>query len=139
MPRYVGERSLGYSIFAADDTENNEIIGSKCPVCGDVRFPARVLCPNDLAECERHPVAGQGIIYEVVRVRLAPEGFKAPYWVGYVDLADGVRIFAQIAAADDERAPANGDRVRMTVGVVGTSDNEPVYGPVFRKVADADF
>lgn len=133
---YVGELSIGYSIFLDADAEFTQLVGSRCPMCGDVRFPARNLCPTDLAECQPHSIRGTGVIYEVVLVELAPLGFTAPYRAGYIDLDDGVRIFAQVAT-DGGRDPSSGDRVTLSVGVVRVDDGEPVLGPIFHGVADA--
>lgn len=136
--RLVGEQSLGRSIFPeGQGTEATHVVGSRCPACGDVRFPVRELCPLDGTRTEHASLAATGTIYEAVRVELAPSGFTAPYWIGYVDLDDQVRIFAQIGVEDGAPDPAHGDRVQMAVEVV-RQDDEPVYGPVFRRVGDED-
>ena len=135
---YVGESSIGYSIFVnRTDAGLAHLRGSRCAVCGDIRFPARPICPNDLAECEHYPIRGTGVIYEVVLVQLAPAGFTAPYRAGYIDLDDGVRVFAHVAQAEDGREPASGDRVTLSIGVVRVEDGVPVLGPIFRRAADA--
>jgi uncharacterized OB-fold protein len=64
---------------------------------------------------------------------LAPQGFEAPFWVGYVDLDEGVRFFAQIASADGDSDPAHGDRVAMHIEAIGAGA-DAIYGPVFRRV-----
>jgi uncharacterized OB-fold protein len=125
---YVGDATLGHSVFNADGTA---LVGSRCPECGDTRFPGRKLCVNDLQECEACEFSGLGTIYEAVRVELAPGGFDAPFWVGYIDLDEGARLFAQIRWSE-ESTPCHGDRVQMHVEPVALRD-EPVLGPVFRK------
>jgi uncharacterized OB-fold protein len=104
-------------------------------LCGDVRFPARTLCPHDLEVCVEHRILGEGTVYEMVRMNLAPEGFTPPYYAGYVDLDAGVRIFAQVAWSQGEPSPQHGDRVTLSVEVV-TDIDEPVYGPMFRRTAN---
>jgi uncharacterized OB-fold protein len=136
---YVGESSLGHSIFTSpEEGEPPQLVGSRCPTCGDTRFPARQLCPIDLSRADEYRFQGTGVIYEVVRVSLAPVGFVAPYWAGYVDLDEGVRVFAQVVASANGVAPASGDSVSLTVDAVRVDDGEPVLGPIFRKVSDAD-
>jgi uncharacterized OB-fold protein len=135
--RLVGQRSLGKSIFPeGQGTDATHIVGSRCPSCGDVRFPARPLCPLDSRPTDHALLAGSGTIYEAVRMDLAPPGFEIPYWVGYVDLDDGVRIFARIAVENGSAEPCHGDRVLMSIEIV-RRDDEPVYGPVFRRVDGA--
>jgi uncharacterized OB-fold protein len=134
---YVGEASIGYSIFY-DQPDDGQVrlSGSRCPVCGDIRFPQRRICPNDLAECQRYAIRGEGIIYETVLVHLPPAGFSVAYRAGYIDLDDGVRVFAHIAP-EEGHEPASGDRVALTVGVVRTEDGGPVLGPIFRRIGHA--
>lgn len=126
----IGELALARPVFDATGTA---LIGSRCPRCGDTRFPARKLCPNDQVLCEEIQFSGLGTVYEAVKIFLAPPGFKAPLWVGYIDLDEGVRLFAQIGGGE-ESEPSHGDRVRMHVEPVAVRD-EPVFGPVFRKAS----
>ncbi|MEV8511618.1 OB-fold domain-containing protein [Dactylosporangium sp. NPDC051484] len=131
----VGEFSLGAPILTVNESGRHVLVGSRCPACGDVRLPSRTLCGADLSECVPHELSGEGTVYEAVRIALAPAGFEAPFWIGYVDLAEGPRYFAQIEAPEDA-PPSHGDRVTLTVGRLGTSE-EPLLGPIFRKVTDA--
>jgi uncharacterized OB-fold protein len=64
---------------------------------------------------------------------LAPQGFEAPYWVGYVDLDEGARYFAQIGWNEGDPDPSHGDSVSMSVEPVGSGEDR-VLGPVFRRV-----
>lgn len=131
---YVGESSLGHSVFSDEGSGPLRLSGSRCPACGDIRLPPRTLCGNDLTACEPFELSGDGTIYETVQVSLAPQGFEAPFWVGYVDLDEGARYFAQIGWTEGDPDPGHGDRVTMSIEAIGTG-NEPVLGPVFRRVA----
>lgn len=133
MVRYIGEASVGQALLVADELGGHRLLASQCPECGDVRLPPRQICPNDLSECEPLHLDGNGEIYETVRIGLAPQGFEAPFWVGYIDLDGGARFFAQIGWAEGEREPRHGDRVSMSVEVL-SSDGEPLFGPIFRRI-----
>jgi len=133
--RFVGESSIEHPIFADVGDGVLALVASRCPQCGDTRLPARTLCPNDLSECDVVHLSGDGVIYEAVRISLAPRGFDSPFWVGYVDLDEGVRMFAQIEWAEADGEPSHGDRVVMDVRPIGAGDDRP-YGPSFRKVSD---
>ncbi|ABH00831.1 conserved hypothetical protein (plasmid) [Rhodococcus jostii RHA1] len=130
---YVGEASLGQSIITENGDGSWSLAASKCPQCGDVRLPARKICPNDSTKCESVNLSGRGEIYESVQVSMAPRGFEPPYWVGYVDLEEGVRLFSQIDCAPGENDPSHGERVVLDVRVI-SSEEEPVYGPVFKRI-----
>lgn len=98
------------------------------PTCGLNFYPPRELCINDLATCEEIELSQHGTIYESAVVEIAPEGFEAPYRVAYVDLPEGVRVFAPVRWTGPT-APRPGDQVKLTVDVVR---REPeVIGPVF--------
>ena len=129
---YVGEHSIGRPIAQPDERGVPRLEGSRCPQCGDVRVPVRERCPNDLTACERFECSGRATVYEVVKVSLAPQGFQAPFWAGYVDLDEGARIFAQVTFGEDGRPPAAGDRVVLTLAPLTERDGEVVTGPLFR-------
>ncbi|GAA1868885.1 hypothetical protein GCM10009836_56790 [Pseudonocardia ailaonensis] len=128
----IGEQSLGLKVFGGAEGEEDAtpaLLGSRCPTCGDVRYPRRVLCPVDLGECEELAFAGTGTLFESVRMEIAPRGFEPPFLVGFVDLDEGARLFARLDWPDGV-APSHGDRVEMTVGVVRRGE-EPLLGPIF--------
>lgn len=131
--RYAGESSVGHAVVGTDDDGSPYLIGSRCPACGATSFPGRVLCARDLHECEPARLANSGRIYEAVEVTLAPQGFLAPYWVGYIDLDAGPRVFGRIAVGTGEADPAHGDRVGLMIAIVNDPAEGPVFGPVFRK------
>ena len=130
-----GELSVGGSALerAADSTYR--LRASRCPRCGDVRVPPRELCPNDSMPCTPTGLTGAGAIYEAVHIGIPPQGFDTSFWVGYIDLDEGVRFFAQIACADGESPPRHGERVQMNVEWIGTVDRR-ILAPVFARVTD---
>jgi uncharacterized OB-fold protein len=130
---YVGEYSIGRAIARPDQRGVPRLEGSRCPQCGDVRVPSRERCPNDLVPCERFTCSGRATVYEVVKVSLAPQGFEAPFWAGYVDLVEGARIFARVAMGDDGRPPRAGDHVVLTLAPLAERDGEVVTGPLFKE------
>jgi benzoylsuccinyl-CoA thiolase BbsA subunit len=85
---------------------------------------------------ERVRLARRGVLYSFAAVHVAPRGFDAPYVAGYVDLPDGVRVFAQI------EAPAEVLRIDQPVEVVlgvvrHEPDGQPVLGYKFKPVGTA--
>jgi len=124
----VGIESLGRSVLEPDGSGELRIAASRCPECGDVRFPRREFCVNDGLPNDPVQLAGTGVIYEAVFVGVPPGGFDEPFWAGYIDLDEGVRLFAQIARADGEDAPTHGQRVEMQLREIGV---RPVLAPVF--------
>ena len=130
--RTVGEASLGGAVMGVAEDGVAFLEVSVCPSCGDMRFPARPLCPNDLHRTHVARSAEEGIIYEAVKMSLVPPGFEAPIWVGYVDLPGSIRVFSQLGWREGEPEPRHGDAVTLTMQVV-SSDGEDVLGPVFER------
>jgi uncharacterized OB-fold protein len=110
--------------------EGWELLGSRCPRCGEHRYPARVLCPHDLSECDVVALSPVGVVYAAAQVHLGPVGFPAPYWVGWIDLPEEVRVYTILDVPDGTEA-VPGDRAELAPRVVRTEPHE-VVGPVFR-------
>lgn len=127
----LGVESIGQSVLARDADGQHRLVASRCPDCGDVRVPRREFCVNDAGACEPIMLSGAGTIYEAVLVTVPPSGFAGPFWSGYIDLAEGPRVFAQIDGSGGGRPPEHGDPVRMVAREIGT---RPVLAPVFVRV-----
>jgi len=78
------------------------LIGCRCRICREIYFPSRPICPNCLEEgtLENISLSEKGKLYSFCVVQKAPFGFEAPYAVGYVDLPEGLRIYAILAKAE---------------------------------------
>lgn len=81
---------------------DGQIVGSECAGCGLAAFPSVRVCrrcqsPNQTSlVLESH-----GTLYSYSTVHVA-SGREVPYLVGYVDLADGVRILAPLQISAEE-------------------------------------
>jgi uncharacterized OB-fold protein len=77
--------------------------GGACASCGALAFPKPGICSGCLSEdIEDAPLARDGVLYafSVIHVGRRPD---LPYAVGYVDLADSVRVFAELTRTDGLR------------------------------------
>jgi uncharacterized OB-fold protein len=112
------------------------LIGSRCEICGDLRFPRAAACPRCHAPAEQlRPCAlpRSGTVTTCSRVERGPAGFEVPYLVGYVALADGgPRVLARIDAASLEPAQVIGRPCVVEVGTLATGGEAPVRGYAFR-------
>jgi uncharacterized OB-fold protein len=104
------------------------LVGSRCPACGRTFYPARELCPEHLEVCAEVDLSEHGVIHAAAFVVRPPAGFEQQFWVAYVDLPEGVRVFAQLEWRS-ERPPAGGDEVLLNAGRV--RDDPPRVGPRF--------
>jgi uncharacterized OB-fold protein len=82
--------------------EKSYLIGSKCKSCGLVFFPQKLVCPYCCKDdtLEPIPLNGKGKLKRFVLLRTAGIGFKAPYFIGYVQLAEGPIVYSLITGAE---------------------------------------
>jgi len=113
------------------------LLASQCGSCGAVTFPPEDVCPG----CYRSDavrevrLSREGSLYSYTVIRSAPPGFTAPYAVGYVDLPEGIRLFAQIVA-DRFEDLTMGMRLELVVGPLRrTDDGVDIIGYKFRPLS----
>jgi uncharacterized OB-fold protein len=118
-----------YADLVLDDLGRGRVlVESRCPVCGEHRYPPRALCVNDLTPMERVPVSARGTLVEAVWVERPPYGQPEPFWVGYIDMPEGTRVFAKLDPRG--RDLVHGMPMEHELGIV-RSEPEDVEGPIF--------
>ena len=112
--------------------------GYRCRRCGKIWFPKFTHCPSPdcwSEEMELVPLSRRGRIYSATDVFIGQPSMRQymPMSVGYVDLPEGVRIFAQF---DGELGSFNcDDEVELTIGPVrNDAKGEPIYSYKFKKI-----
>ena len=80
------------------DEEGAYLVGGACTACGFVTLGVRDICPECWAEGSMRdaPIGRSGRLYTYTIIHQLPPGYAEPFAVGYVDLADGIRVFAHI-------------------------------------------
>jgi hypothetical protein len=87
------------------------LLTTRCADCGTLGFPPRNLCRACWSRAVRWvELAPRGTLYSFTRVHVVPGAFRgdAPYAIGIVDLADGVRLMCRMVgdvATDDLDRP----------------------------------
>ena len=85
-----------------------QLIGSRCTRCQEVAFPAQSSCPNCTGDStEEILLARRGRLWTWTIQRFPPpppfigdrEDF-VPFGVGYIELAEGIRIEARLTTSD---------------------------------------
>ena len=70
--------------------------GYRCKKCGELDFPKTVPCPKCWGkEFEMVPLSRRGKLYSVSDIYVGQPGKAVPYIIGYIDLPEDIRIFAQ--------------------------------------------
>jgi uncharacterized OB-fold protein len=115
------------------ETENGpKLVGGSCSACGARRFPFVDVCSICRAgSMEAVPLANEGVLYAFTSVHVLPKGFVAPHVVGFVDLDDGIRVFAKVEC--DPASTQIGARVHLALGSRGLdATGKSVLTYVFR-------
>ncbi|MBJ8346951.1 Zn-ribbon domain-containing OB-fold protein [Antrihabitans sp. YC2-6] len=93
------------------------IVGSCCVECGQAAFPPVRVCRNCRASnLEERTFADHGNLYSYTVVHVS-SARAVPYAVGYVDLADGLRVLGDLDISPD--ALACDTQVRLRNGPTG--------------------
>jgi scaffold protein (connect acetoacetyl-CoA thiolase and HMG-CoA synthase) len=113
--------------------------GQRCSACGAVQFPSRSACGAcRSAEVAPYRFSGRGTIFSYAEVAQAPKGFSGPYLVALIELAEGVRVTAQLTDVEPDEV-----EIGMPVEMVTRRLQEKgphgylVYGYKFRPLLQA--
>lgn len=113
--------------------------GYKCKNCGKIWFPKFIPCPNPdcwSEEMEVVPLSRRGKIYSFTDVYIGQPMMREymPMVMAYVDLPEGVRVFAQLEG--DIGSFRCEDEVELTTGTIRTNrDGKPIIGYKFKKIS----
>jgi uncharacterized OB-fold protein len=108
------------------------LVGCKCKQCGQVFFPVREWCLNcSSRELERISLGRNGKLYSFTIVHMPSEHFEPPYAVGWIELAEGIRIFSQIRGWQ-EHPLAIGMDLEMAVEKLWDEEEREFIGYIFR-------
>lgn len=78
---------------------------ARCRKCGKVFFPPRLVCNECRSrQFSRVTLPQTGTLETFTIIRVAPTGFgdEAPYAVGVIQLAEGLKVTAQVVDCDPE-------------------------------------
>jgi uncharacterized OB-fold protein len=111
-----------------DDEGRPVLLGSECAECGTRQFPAAPVCSHCMSEdVAVIALAREGTVYSTTIVHAGPAKWRKPMVVGYVDLTDGVRVFAHL------RGPISiGASVEVGIDVVAEEGGVEQRSFIFR-------
>jgi uncharacterized OB-fold protein len=97
------------------------LVGSECRDCHARVFPPTAVCPGCMSEnMAALTLSPRGTLYSWSVVHAAPRGWRLPFVAGYVDLPEGVRVFAHIVG--DAGALRFDMPVEVTTAVLGEDE-----------------
>lgn len=115
-----------------EDKDGPFLVAGRCGECRGAALGVREICPHchALGSLREDKIGRIGTLYSATVIHQAPAGFETPYRVGYVDVEDGVRVFAHIDNGKD--APRLGEKVKLAISHLKTdADGTPLTGPFY--------
>jgi benzoylsuccinyl-CoA thiolase BbsA subunit len=119
------------------ENERPYLKGYRCKGCGKIWFPKFTPCPNPdcwSEDMEVIPLSRKGKIYSATDVYIGQPSMREymPLIMGYVDLPEGIRIFAQLEG--EIGSFRCGDEVELVTGPVRDNKRgEPIISYKFKK------
>jgi uncharacterized OB-fold protein len=104
-----------------DTPGGGRLAGLQCRACGRTSFPVRPHCPYCLEETEVEPTAlsPRGRLFAFTIAEVGVPAIEAPYAFGFVDLPEGVRVFALLDAGRSPEHVAEGAEMEVVVPAEG--------------------
>jgi len=118
-------------LFEEADGEGT-LLGARCRQCGQIIFPRRETCLNCLGkDLEPVRLSRHGQLYSYTIVHMPSEHFPPPYAIGWIELAEGIRVFSQIRGWQESPLKTGRD-MRLTIEKLWEEADREVTGYVFR-------
>ena len=124
--------NLAQDALSSDANGRPVLVGGACKACSTQFFPQHPVCPHCMSEDVAETVMPTcGKLYSFTTLHVGAKKWHKPLSVGYVDLDNGVRVFAHLHG----QTFAFDQNVEMGIGRVGTEpDGAPISTFVFKAV-----
>jgi len=108
------------------------LLGNKCEACGQIYFPSRPFCFECLGErLEATRFGAQGTLYSFTVSYMPSAHFTPPYTAGWIDAAEGIRIFAPVRVKEGEPLDI-GMRMELVIDELWQEGERSVVGYLYR-------
>ena len=115
------------------------LVGSKCSDCAKVFFPKKKICPECFEGKLRDiPLSKKGRLHTYTQSVMGPTDIQKPYVIGFIDLPEGIKLFAMIVDCEPWDQVLKIDmEMEMVVGPVkrDTHGNE-IIGYMFKPATE---
>ncbi len=108
------------------------LIGNRCESCHQLFFPSRPFCFTCFSDrMETVKFGSKGKLYSFTTSSMPSLHFEPPYTVGWVDLEDGIRVFAPIERSKNQDL-AIGMEMELVIDELWQEGDESVVGYKFK-------
>ena len=110
------------------------LLANKCKACGQLFFPKVAYCLSCLHDETMEVVLSKtGKLYSYTVAYMPSTHFKPPYALGYIDMPEGVRIFAPLII-DDTKPFQVGMEMQVVLETLWQEDEKEIIGYKFVSV-----
>jgi uncharacterized OB-fold protein len=101
----TSEESIGISLLVANDKNGPYLVGGECTSCKAISFPMQSICPRCTGtQIGQVHLSRRGKLYTFTEVFQKPPDYEGPvpYFIGRVQLPEGVFILSQLKAKRED-------------------------------------
>ena len=110
------------------------LLANRCKSCHQIFFPKALFCLSCLAEdMEEVKLSRRGKLYSYTIGHMPSMHFQPPYAIGYVEMPEGVKIFAPLKMTED-RPLRIGMEMEVFIDKLWQEGDNEVIGYKFRAV-----
>ncbi|MBU2546884.1 MAG: OB-fold domain-containing protein [Proteobacteria bacterium] len=114
--------------------EGAELVGNRCQGCGQIFFPKVQTCLTCFGDnLEETRLNRKGELYSYAIGHMPSMHFQPPYAIGYINLPEGIRVFAPLKIRDDKPFEA-GMEMEVVIDHLWTEGDRDILGYMFRPV-----
>ncbi len=122
------------NIMSSLDPSEARLLASRCSDCGRVGFPARPVCIFCHGRnLEQIKLGRRGRLHTYTICRMPVPHIEPPYAIGYVDMPEGVRVFALLDGWSEGELEV-GMEMEMALKQLYEEDGQQVIAYRFRPV-----
>jgi len=117
-----------------EDAQGARLLANNCKSCGQIFFPKKHMCLECFGEdLEDITLSNRGKLYTYAISHVPVHHYSPPYAMGYTELPEGIRVFAQIKGWEEHPLKIGMD-MELIVDKLWEEEGKEVIGYKFRPV-----
>jgi uncharacterized OB-fold protein len=115
-----------------EESAGDILLANRCKSCGQIFFPKAIFCLACLNDnLEELKLGRRGQLYSFTVAHMPSMHFQPPYAIGYIDMPEGVRIFAPLVI-DENKSFRVGMKMEIVIGKLWEEGGVEVIGYMFK-------
>ena len=125
--------SIKEGVFT-NEAQGSSLLANKCSKCGQIFFPKSTLCLSCFSDSlDDLKLSRIGKLYSFTVARIPSQRFPAPYALGYLDMPEGIRIFAPLKMIENKPFKIGMD-MEVTIETLWSEGDTEIVGYKFKPI-----